>query len=299
MRTVDLFAGAGGLSLGFQQAGFDIVAAYDAWLPALECYSANLDHPVYQFDLSDIEESTKHINQYMPDIIIGGPPCQDFSSAGKRREGKNANLTNSFISIVTGIMPSIMMMENVPRARTSLVYEEAEQMLNDSGYQMFRIVLDASKCGTPQVRKRYFVFAWKNQSTTIKNRIEEYFNDSICNRQMTVRDYMEDEIEVEHYYRHPRNYSRRGVFSIDEPSPTIRGVNRPIPPNYVGHHLDTAPVDVVRPLTSHERSRIQTFPREWEWDAGHSKTNIEQLIGNAVPVELAKFVGLGIMESIA
>lgn len=56
-RTVDLFAGCGGLSLGFAQAGFEIVAAYDNWERALECYRANLPHPAFLLDLSDVERA--------------------------------------------------------------------------------------------------------------------------------------------------------------------------------------------------------------------------------------------------
>lgn len=296
MRTVDLFAGAGGLSLGFQQAGFDVAAAYDSWAPALECYRLNFEHPAYRIDLSDVDTSVEHIRQYRPDAVIGGPPCQDFSSAGKRQEGENANLTSSFISIVLDIMPQIMVMENVPRARNSLVYKNAKQTLLNNGYQVFQTVLDASRCGAPQIRKRFFAIAWKKRNEKFEAEMAIRLKDSLDEKQMTVRDYMNGEISIEHYYRHPRNYSRRGVFSICEPSPTIRGVNRPVPPNYVGHRLDTAPVDMVRPLTRLERSRIQTFPKDWKWSPSAPKTTTEQLIGNAVPVELARFVAQHIKE---
>ena len=92
---------------------------------------------------------------------------------------------------------------------------------------------------------------------------------------MTLRDYFGDSLDTEHYYRHPRNYSRRAVFSVDEPSPTVRGVNRPIPGGYPGHHGDTErDLSKVRPLTTLERARIQTFPPSFKL-AG-SKTNLEQ-----------------------
>ena len=78
MKTVDLFAGSGGLSLGFQNQGFDIVAAFEWWDAAVKCYQENFPHPVYQLDLSDAQEAIKEIRKFNPDIIIGGPPCQDF-----------------------------------------------------------------------------------------------------------------------------------------------------------------------------------------------------------------------------
>ena len=80
-KTIDLFCGCGGMSLGFKNAGYDILAAYDKWEPAAEVYKLNFDHPMYLEDLSD-ESVQKRISSLKPDVIIGGPPCQDFSSAG-------------------------------------------------------------------------------------------------------------------------------------------------------------------------------------------------------------------------
>ena len=106
------------------------------------------------------------------------------------------------------------------------------------------------------------------------------------------------EINIKYYYRHPRNYSRRSVFTVFEPSPTIRSVNRPVPPCYSGNHLDSAPPTSVRPLTSFERSQIQTFPRSWDWSACSSNTVLETNIGNAVPMKLASLIGEGIKYAI-
>ena len=87
----------------------------------------------------------------------------------------------------------------------------------------------------------------------------------------------------------------RAIFSIDEPSPTIRGVNRPIPPNYKVHQGDaTNDLSKVRPLSSQERALIQTFPPSFQWGK-LSKSTLEQIIGNAVPVKLAKYIGEKIM----
>ena len=297
IKVVDLFAGAGGLSLGFQKAGFSVVAAYDAWAPAVDCYRANFKHPAYEFDLLDVKAAIEHISEFKPDVIIGGPPCQDFSSAGKRSEGRNAGLTDAYAAIVAGCLPRITVMENVPRARTSVAFDRARLKLEQSGYQMFQVVLDASQCGVPQTRKRFFCIAWRDGPERLEFQFGEYFRDTLSRKPLTVREYMGDEINFEHYYRHPRNYSRRAVFSIDEPSPTIRGVNRPVAPNYRGHPLDTAPAANVRPLTTRERSRVQTFPKGWKWQSERTKTDTEQLVGNAVPVGLGKFVAEGVREA--
>jgi DNA (cytosine-5)-methyltransferase 1 len=106
---------------------------------------------------------------------------------------------------------------------------------------------------------------------------------------MTVRDYLGDALDTEFYYMHPRSYNRRGVFSVDEPAATIRGINRPIPENYKRHHADKADIsEGVRSLTARERGYIQTFPDSFNFPG--AKTDVELAIGNAVPPELAKFV---------
>lgn len=89
ITAVDLFAGCGGMSLGFEKAGVDVVAAYDNWDAAIDVYRANFEHPVFKRDLSDVSVA-EEVSSFSPDIIIGGPPCQDFSQAGKRSEDGGA-----------------------------------------------------------------------------------------------------------------------------------------------------------------------------------------------------------------
>ena len=119
--------------------------------------------------------------------------------------------------------------------------------------------------------------------------LASYLDNNLTTEPMTVRDYLGDSLDITHYYRHPRNYSRRAVFSVDEPSPTVRGVNRPIPKTYKMHPKDTAPIsESVRPLTTLERSYLQTFPKGFHFTG--SKTDLEQMIGNAVPVKQAEYI---------
>ena len=230
--------------------------------------------------------------QHAPNIIIGGPPCQDFSSAGKREEKKNADLTKSFAHIISLTKPEIFVMENVARVNKSESYSRARNVFKKEKYGLSEIVLDASYCGVPQRRKRFFCIG-------VRNRPDGIVADAIATMRsthpLTVADYMKNEIDTEFYYRHPRNYSRRAIYSLNEPSATIRGVNRPIPPNYPGHPRDAAQISEARPLTTLERSRIQTFPSDWKWHG--NKTNVEQMIGNAVPVELGCFVARGVKQT--
>jgi len=293
MKVVDLFCGCGGLSLGFQNAGFEIVSAYDNWDAALNVYRQNFNHPVDKIDLSDIEGSVNEIRKYGPEMIIGGPPCQDFSSAGKRNEeGGRGNLTVCFAQIISMMKPKWFVMENVSRITQTQKLVEAKDVFYKAGYGLSQYVLDASYCGVPQKRKRFFLIGKLHE-------MDGFMNPFILVGQsaqpMTMRDYFGDSLGLEYYYRHPRSYARRGIFSVDEPSPTIRGVNRPMPDGYQIHANDPVKSkEGIRPLTTLERSYVQTFPKEFQFVG--SKTEIEQMIGNAVPVNLAKFVANAISK---
>lgn len=295
MRTVDLFAGCGGLSKGFVNAGFEMVAAFEFWDKAAECYARNFSHPVHSTDLSDTEKAIEEIRTYRPDVIIGGPPCQDFSQAGKRVEASRASLTMSYAEIIRTVRPRFFVMENVDRARKSHSFAMALSVFRESGYGLTMMVLDASRCGAPQKRKRFFcIGALGEQEDFLKAPLLS----GLAPKDMTLRDYFGESLDFEYYYRHPRNYSRRAIFSIDEPAPTMRGVNRPVPKGYPGHPNDAHPVDgSIRALTTLERALIQTFPADYHWCG--TKTDMEQMIGNAVPVKLAQYVASCLLDYIS
>ncbi len=293
LKVIDLFAGCGGLSLGFQNAGFKIAAAFDNWEIAMKVYQKNFNHDVILCDIAALDnfEIIKNIN---PDIIIGGPPCQDFSSAGKRDENLGrGDLTIKFAEIVASVKPKCFVMENVDRLAKSAKYKVARDIFKEAGYGLSEKILDASLCGVPQKRKRFFCIG---QLGGEDKALEYYLEVNLDKQPKTIREYLGD-LGIEYYYRHPRSYKRRAIFSIDEPSPTIRGVNRPIPKNYKIHPGDAAPLTAeLRPLTTIERSYIQTFPPNFIFES--SKTDLEQMIGNAVPVKLAEYVAKCLYEYI-
>lgn len=293
-RTIDLFCGCGGLSLGFEKAGFDIVRSFDNWEKATNIYNKNfINHKAELMDAYDVTSS--YLKTYNPDIIIGGPPCQDYSSAGQQDESKGrANLTLRFAELVCETKTKWFVMENVDRILKSETLPKAIEMFKKNGYGLTQIVLDASRCGAPQKRKRFFLIGELGGEDGF---LEKKLLENQAETSMTIRDYLGDEFGTDFYYRHPRSYARRGIFSIDEPSPTVRGVNRPIPSTYKIHSGDaTDDLSKVRPLTTLERARIQTFPKSFVFEG--SKTDLEQIIGNAVPVELASYVARFLLEYI-
>ncbi|WP_309712194.1 DNA cytosine methyltransferase [Armatimonas sp.] len=296
MKCVDLFSGCGGMSLGFLNADFDVVAAFDHWEPTIKVYEENFDHPIFKQDLSNVEDSVQRILPYKPNMIMGGPPCQDFSSAGKRDVSLGrADLTNKFADIVVSVKPEWFVMENVEQIKKSQILQDVVDKFIENGYGLTAVILDASYCGVPQARTRFFLIGHLGDD---HNQLVGIMKKNMSETPMTVRDYLGNALKIECYYRHPRNYNRRGVFTIDEPSPTIRGVNRPIPQGYKLHHCDPEGVDLsfIRPLTTIERSYIQTFPKDFVFLG--TKTDMEQMIGNAVPVNLGAFIASSIQEYI-
>jgi DNA (cytosine-5)-methyltransferase 1 len=286
MNTIDLFAGCGGLSLGFQNAGFAIEAAFDNWKPALQVYRENFSHPIFDLNLSE-RFDFEVLKQFSPQMIIGGAPCQDFSSAGKRDESLGrADLTVRFAEIIAEIQPEWFLMENVPRIEKSRILRDAKEILKTCGYGLTEKILDASYFNVPQNRKRFFLIGHLNSTD---NFLDLYLEKNQTAFPMTVFEHLGAELDTEFYYRHPRSYKRRGIYSVHEPSPTIRGVNRPIPKTYVKHAGDACePSGKVRPLTTIERSYLQTFPKDFKFFG--NKSDLEQMIGNAVPVKLAEYV---------
>jgi DNA (cytosine-5)-methyltransferase 1 len=286
IKLIDLYSGCGGMSLGFQNAGFEIVSAYDNWKPAVDVYRKNFKHPVHERDLSD-PIILKELKSFNADIIIGGPPCQDFSIAGKRNfNGHRANQTIIFSNIITSMLPKWFVMENVYNIEKSPVLELILSDFKKAGYGITKGIFDASLMGVPQTRRRYFVIGKLNSKDDF---LKDALHDSLSKKRMTVKEYLGDKLNTKYYYMHPRSYNRRAIFSVEEPSSTIRGVNRPIPESYTPHSADKSKnIKVVRALTSKERSFIQTFPNDFEFTG--TKSAIEQMIGNAVPVKMAEFI---------
>lgn len=295
LRVVDIFSGGGGLSQGFLNAGFDIVAAFDNWKSAITFYKNNFTHPIKECDLGNVTNAVNAIKVFAPTAIVGGPPCQDFSSAGKRNEkGGRASLTVSFAQIVMQLRPRYFVMENVDRAVKSESFATAVEMLSAAGYGITNRILDASYCGVPQIRKRVFVVGEIGGEDGF---LDALLEENLAEKRLTIREHLGDKVGAEYYYRHPRSYQRRAIFSIDEPSPTVRGVNRPLPKGYPGHPGDKAELtENLRALTTRERALIQTFPEHFDLEG--SKTDIEQIIGNAVPIKLAEFVANALAKHI-
>ena len=166
---IDLFSGCGGLSLGFEQAGFKGILAIDNWQDALDTYAHNRPNAkTLCGDLSKLDpkilQEEYQINDV--DVIIGGPPCQGFSVAGKRIIDDIRNtLYKAFVRFVEVFKPQAFVMENVPNILTIGEGIVRQSILNDFqelGYTVEYKVMLASDYGVPQNRKRAVFVGFKN-----------------------------------------------------------------------------------------------------------------------------------------
>lgn len=282
--AADLFCGAGGLTRAAQNLGLNVQISIDNWDCAIATHKVNFKTTTTEkLDLSNVHSAVSLLLDSKITFVMGGPPCQDFSSAGKGIEGPRANLTTTFAQIISKVKPSVFLMENVPTATRSSNFKKALEILRTSGYKISYTVLDAAYFGVPQHRKRLLVIGTLNYDP---QEIVTQLHDTETILPLSIREYWPD-FPLEHYYRHPRSYSRRAVFSALEPSPTIRGVNRPRPKNYESHQNDSTTL-LVRALSSTERARLQSFPEEHAWIG--SQSEVEQMIGNSIPPVMGEHI---------
>jgi DNA (cytosine-5)-methyltransferase 1 len=282
IKILSLFSGCGGLDYGFEKSDiFEIVKAYDFNKDAVETYNHN-----FEYNKSECVDIKKIDTMGIVDIdmIIGGPPCQDFSVAGKKNLGERSSMTNEFIDIICNIKPKYFIMENVPAIKSigKDVYMNIISKLKENKYGLTENIVNMSDYGVPSLRKRLIIIGILNEKDNI---LQEYFefhkekcsslNDYLIKHNITL------DSTQKHIYRHPCNYSRRGVFSFDELYPTIRGCMRRMPPKYKFHDNDTHKIreEILNP-TIDIISMIQTFPKDFKFI---EKKNNQLLIGNSVP----------------
>ena len=173
--AIDMFSGAGGLSLGLEEAGFRVVVAADSDAVAMETHAANIEGLTWVGDLSNPDDFLAQLREWgidQVDLLAGGPPCQPFSRAGTSKIGHlvrsgirdpydaRADLWRSFFAVIDGLNPKVVLFENVPDFATAqggaLLIALADE-LKEHGYDPQVRILEAWRYGVPQHRSRLFV----------------------------------------------------------------------------------------------------------------------------------------------
>ena len=299
MKAVDLFCGCGGATQGYADAGIQVCLGLDYDEKILETYNENFHHPGVQHDLSDWRGAAKLIREHVPDcnVILGSPPCTEFSRAGKQIEGEIASLTVCYARIVTELLPDFFIMENVPDVAQSTSLRQAVDHLTEHGYSVVSIIKDARYCGVPQNRRRFFLIgcpATDNNETKLAQIVQE-----ASHRQPTisVKDYCQAKgVDCPDFlYFFPRNKFQAQVVSTDQPYPTMRSTNgvcmnkNPMTENYVKRPNDAAGLDQAATLSIQLASAISSFPVTFRWPESRKDVGIQ--LGNCVPPGLARSVG--------
>ena len=161
-KVIDLFAGAGGFTLGFTKTGrFESVFANDFNDWAVETFNYNFGDHCIGGDINAIL-SGGSVSLQTADVVIGGPPCQGFSLLNKKREGDpRKELWRAYMEVVRRVDPPVFVMENVPELLASLEFIEIKKMAQDMGYSLVHSILNAADYGVPQRRRRAIVIASK------------------------------------------------------------------------------------------------------------------------------------------
>jgi DNA (cytosine-5)-methyltransferase 1 len=272
MEMISLFSGCGGMDLGFKQAGFNTVFANDIDSAAKKVWDNNFDIPMTTGDIRDITNFPK------ASVVIGGFPCQDFSKAGKQAGFKSSrgNLYKQFLRVVHTVKPKLFIMENVPGFLTQGGLERIKRAAQP--YWIRYKVLNAADYGVPQRRKRVFfigsreklIFRWPTKSSMV-----------------TVREALTD-VPDSKYSKAKRLDKGQGqrILPWNGVSPTIRAEHH----GNIEFHPDNH-----RRLSVRECARLQTFPDNFTFDSV-SMSVAYRLIGNAVPVEMARQIAKGLLS---
>lgn len=297
LTAVSLFAGAGGLCLGFRNAGVRILYANDFNKDA--CATYRLHSPevtVVQGDISKI--AAEDIPD--ADLLIGGPPCQGFSIGGSRNEADPRNqLYKEYLRVLTAKQPKACVFENVKGLLSMSGGEVFKQILSDldtAGYTVFYQVLNAKDYGVPQSRERLIVVGFRKDLGVTDFVIPKYTGPS-----MTIGDVLKGLPEPapedvctapyspQYLMRNRRRDWHEVAFTVVAMAKQI--AIHPSSPPMIRIHKDLSEFGkggVTRRLSYRECALLQTFPADMEFVG--SLTSKYKQVGNAVPPKLAEWV---------
>lgn len=320
---IDLFSGAGGFLRGFIEAGFTPLLSVEFWKPAIETHKLNYPTiPIWTEDIRTIsnEKLLNFIGKV--DVIIGGPPCQGFSTIGKRlvKDPRN-ELVFEFIRFVRIIQPKVFLMENVRgllstnngKIKDSIIAE-----FSQLGYNVTSQIICAADFGVPQKRFRLFFMGIRNDLKTAPS-----FPEKSCakDKYATVGKHIMDLVGKENSFPNhiPLNHNEivtdriacipegQGIPKDGLPDKVSRGsrsdyanntiknfshvykrLSRHLPSTTMvpGHNAFPLHPTQNRSLTVREAARLQTFPDDVIFCGSRQNQCIQ--VGNAVPVLLAK-----------
>lgn len=330
MKSIELFAGAGGLALGLEQAGFEHIGLVEFDEAAAQTLISN--RPNWNVLCEDVQlvasrdlEKEFGIKKKELDLLSGGAPCQSFSYAGKRLglEDVRGTMFYHYATFLKKLQPKMFLFENVRGLLThdgGRTYETICNIFEDQGYVVFHKVLNAWDYGVPQKRERLITIGIRKDlaDNTVYNfpkphdykptmsdvKLDVNPGKDECQRYSTYKESIFALVPPGGYWRDinpevAKEYmkscwemggGRTGILrriGLNEPSLTV--LTSPGMKQTDRCH----PIE-VRPFSYRENARIQTFPDNWVF-CGKLSEKYKQ-VGNAVPVNLAKDIGISLIE---
>lgn len=299
--SIDLFAGIGGIRIGFESAGFETVYSNDFDKKATETYRLNfgdIDH----VDLFDVvkERGMKRIPKSF-DILLGGFPCQPFSVAGNKQGFADSNRGNAFFAVIDILKkrkPKAVFLENVKNLKhhdDEKTFRRVEDELKRAGYYMKAEVLNSMTHGNvPQTRERIYIVAFRSPRILMKFRFpnevpltkklshileknvadEFYYDDRYNDIYKRVKVAVTNRNSFYQYRRTYVRELRNGMCPTLTASMGLGGHNVPIVRDSKG----------IRKLTPRECARLQGFPESFILPKNQANAHLYKQIGNSVTV---------------
>ncbi|MTH32020.1 DNA (cytosine-5-)-methyltransferase [Veillonella dispar] len=320
-KVMDLFSGAGGFLLGFEKEGFDIILSTDFDEDCEKVHKINRPNiPFVRADIRTLsnEKIDELLNGQTVDVLIGGPPCQGFSTIGNRvssdperrtKYDPRNDLFREYIRILNHLQPKVFVMENVKGIKTrdgGTIFEEIQRQFKETGYDFNCITLNAADYGVPQYRERVFFYGTRigvdfevpipthGENRNPYNIVLDAIGD-LANKGEEVSNH----VPLKHGEKNIRRYQLipegGRLPENDLPADLYRknfgntfkrlDRNKPSLTMVPGHNAFPIHPWLDRSLTVREAARIQTFPDDYIFSGRRDKQCMQ--VGNAVPVQLA------------
>lgn len=302
MKVISLFAGIGGLDTGFIENGYEVVWANDIDKYAVQTYQANYSSPIVLGDLNKI-----NLDEIpSADIVIGGFPCQPFSSMGELKgfEDTRGTLFFRIVELIQnqierGNKPKALVLENVRNLKhhdKGKTFKIIKKTLTDLGYKVYDQVLNSSDYGVPQTRNRTFIVCFSNSET-------EFTYPEKTELTLTLQDLLEHDVDKK-YFLSDRilptilsngtgGYKAKSEIDLKIARPlcaTMAKMHRACQDNYVTQN------ERVRRLTPRECARLQGFGDDFIIPV--SDTQAYKQFGNAVTANVSRAVALKVKEAL-
>ena len=320
-KVMDLFSGAGGFLLGFEKEGFDIILSTDFDEDCEKVHKINRPNiPFVRADIRTLsnEKIDELLNGQTVDVLIGGPPCQGFSTIGNRvssdperrtKYDPRNDLFREYIRILNHLQPKVFVMENVKGIKTrdgGTIFEEIQRQFKETGYDFNCITLNAADYGVPQYRERVFFYGTRigvdfeapipthGENRNPYNIVLDAIGD-LANKGEEVSNH----VPLKHGEKNIRRYQLipegGRLPENDLPADLYRknfgntfkrlDRNKPSLTMVPGHNAFPIHPWLDRCLTVREAARIQTFQDDYIFSGRRDKQCMQ--VGNAVPVQLA------------